>query len=118
VFESCAHGDKSGRCVDCLKAYGMRWRANNPGRTVSSNRLRQYGVSPEQYEAMLHAQDFRCKLCRVPDVACTKSLAIDHDHATGEIRGLLCSSCNSGIGKLGDNLEGLERAVAYLKGEV
>ncbi len=40
---------------------------------------------------------------------------IDHDHATGKIRGVLCPSCNTGIGKLGDNIEGLRRALAYLE---
>jgi hypothetical protein len=40
---------------------------------------------------------------------------VDHDHETGAIRGLLCKHCNSSLGKLGDNLEGLMRAVDYLK---
>src|SRR5262245_7825699 len=43
-------------------------------------------------------------------------LHLDHDHATGSIRGWLCRTCNVGIGALGDTLESLERAVAYLKG--
>ena len=44
-----------------------------------------------------------------------KKLCVDHDHETGEFRGWLCNDCNASIGKLGDNLEGLMRAVAYLK---
>jgi hypothetical protein len=40
---------------------------------------------------------------------------VDHCHETGKIRGLLCHSCNTGIGKLGDNLEGLQKAVSYLE---
>jgi hypothetical protein len=47
----------------------------------------------------------------------TENLLVDHDHQTGKFRGWLCKTCNIGIGKLGDNLSGLERAVLYLKRE-
>jgi hypothetical protein len=42
-------------------------------------------------------------------------LCLDHNHETGKFRGWLCDNCNTGIGKLGDTVEGLERAIAYLK---
>ena len=43
---------------------------------------------------------------------------IDHDHKTGEFRGWLCRNCNTGLGSLGDTIEGLERGIKYLKGEL
>ena len=43
-----------------------------------------------------------------------KALCVDHDHTTGEIRGLLCANCNLGLGALGDNVRSLKRALAYL----
>lgn len=53
----------------------------------------------------------RCELCRRP----TKKLRFDHDHKTGQFRGWICNPCNTGLGKLGDNVKGLERALAYLR---
>jgi hypothetical protein len=54
-----------------------------------------------------------CELCNDP-VSDKRRLALDHDHKTGAFRGWLCTSCNTGIGKLGDSIEGLMKAVAYL----
>ncbi|MCI4340485.1 MAG: endonuclease VII domain-containing protein [Thermoplasmata archaeon] len=44
-----------------------------------------------------------------------KKLVVDHDHKTEKVRGLLCAGCNGSLGKLGDDVEGLERAIAYLR---
>ncbi len=75
-------------------------------------RRRNYGLSDEDYEGILLNQDGRCDLCH--DDECT-SFHIDHDHDTRTVRGLLCSNCNTGIGKLGDNIRGLQRALGYLQ---
>lgn len=58
-------------------------------------------------------EDGLCKLCGKHDA----HLNMDHDHATGAFRGYLCRNCNMGLGKLGDTIEGLERALTYLRGE-
>lgn len=66
---------------------------------------------------MAAKQDGRCAICRRPPSGTTKRqrfLQVDHDHATGTIRGLLCNECNTAIGRLGDNVEGLLRALRYL----
>jgi hypothetical protein len=52
----------------------------------------------------------KCECCKQID-----KLVVDHDHTTGKFRGWLCKRCNLGIGKLGDNLEGLKKAVKYLE---
>jgi hypothetical protein len=66
------------------------------------------------YTKMYADQGGVCAVCGKvnPD---DSSLAVDHCHETGKIRGLLCSKCNSGIGMLGDNIEGLQAALDYLK---
>lgn len=77
--------------------------------------MSSYGINSDAYSEMLTSQCGVCAVCgRTPELN-RKKLAIDHCHKTGEIRGLLCSSCNIGIGNLGDDLDGLMRAVAYLK---
>lgn len=52
-----------------------------------------------------------CECCHKPPV---KHFCLDHDHITGQFRGWICDRCNTGIGKLGDSIEGLENALLYL----
>lgn len=59
---------------------------------------------------ILESQMGLCAICKRP-----KKLNVDHDHKTGEIRGLLCSRCNLGLASFGDSIEGLEKAIDYLK---
>lgn len=75
---------------------------------------RKYGITEEQYEDILEAQAGKCGIChRKPK---TRRLAVDHNHKTGEVRGLLCSRCNHGLlGHAHDSIEMLERAIEYLK---
>jgi hypothetical protein len=77
--------------------------------------LGRYGISTEQYEAVLAAQGGRCACCGSVANASGKRLFVDHDHVTGAVRGVLCHKCNAGIGSLGDNIEGVRRALAYLE---
>lgn len=72
---------------------------------------KRLGVDPEAAERAFQAAT-ECACCRAP-----KGLyfAVDHDHATGQVRGVLCIKCNTGIANLGDNLEGVMRAVQYLQ---
>lgn len=79
------------------------------------HRLRtEYGLSVAEYEKMVESQGGVCAICSKPDPKFS-NLAVDHCHSTGKIRGLLCRLCNTGIGALGDNVDGLLRALDYLK---
>jgi len=64
---------------------------------------------------MFTEQKSKCACCGIHQNELTNRFAVDHDHDTGLIRGLLCHICNTGIGKLGDNIEGLMRALNYLE---
>lgn len=77
--------------------------------------LSKYGISAAEYDAMLAAQGGLCACCGVSENRNGKRLFVDHSHLTGEIRGLLCHACNAGVGLLGDNIEGVKRALAYLE---
>lgn len=74
-------------------------------------RAHKYDISPDEYETMEMAQAGLCAIC---EKAPADSLRVDHDHATGRVRALLCHSCNAGIGQLGDDANLLMRAAAYL----
>lgn len=75
-------------------------------------RLRRFGLSDEDYEALFSRQDGRCAICQV---AFIKTPHIDHNHATGSVRGLLCGPCNQGVGQFDDSPERLAAAIRYLE---
>ena len=74
----------------------------------------KYGITPEHYDVMYEEQGGCCKICNRHQTEFQKRLAVDHDHNTGAVRSLLCPSCNSGIGKLGDNIDVVRNALDYL----
>lgn len=80
-----------------------------------------YGISLEQYEAMLAAQDNGCAICggeHTPEdrwKSGLRNLRVDHDHKTGVVRGLLCYHCNIGLGHFRDDPELIAKALSYLK---
>jgi hypothetical protein len=73
---------------------------------------KRFGISAETYRAILLAQGGRCAICRGQSVR--GPLAVDHDHATGQIRGLLCTLCNRGLGAFRDDPAFLQAAASYL----
>jgi hypothetical protein len=75
--------------------------------------LRDYGLSVEDYVAILESQGGVCAYCQAEPG--NKSLAVDHDHETGAVRGLLCGPCNTALGRFGDNVDGLLRALDYVR---
>ena len=91
-----------------------RYRAN-PDLYKRINRKselkRFYGLTPEQYNAIISRQGGACAICEKE-----KELNVDHIHGTRNVRGLLCRGCNCGLGNFGDSVELMQRAIVYLKG--
>ena len=93
------------------------------GQAASRNAkfLRNYGLTLAAYDVRLAEQAGVCAICRQPETARwrrtgrTKTLAVDHNHVTGSIRGLLCHKCNFMIGLADDDVARLQAAVAYLE---
>lgn len=75
----------------------------------------KFGISVEQYKAMLSTQDGVCLICKQPPSGRFKRLAVDHCHKTNKIRGLLCVKCNRVIGYLRDDPVVADAAAAYLR---
>lgn len=79
--------------------------------------LAQYGLTPASYEELLKSQDHACAICRSTDPRhWSGRFQIDHDHDTGKVRGLLCASCNGGLGLFRDDPKRLAVAITYLMG--
>lgn len=74
-----------------------------------------YGITLDDYNAVLKKQRGRCAICGSKDPRGRASFAVDHDHNTGTIRGLLCIPCNLGIGNLNDDPKVLQKAARYIK---
>lgn len=112
-------------CMDCRAASARELnRKPSAVRTRRAWRLRRtYGIEPGEYAARYIEQGGLCPICRqsIPnlledlDVDMRVGAGIDHCHATGRVRGLLCSGCNRGLGSFNDDVERLQRAIEYLK---
>ena len=101
-----------GTCKRCSKT---RYKKTPESRFAS--RCARYGVTPEWFKEQLERQDHVCAICRsTPNNGRYKDFVIDHDHATGLVRGLLCSNCNYLLGLADDDIERLDRAIRYLRG--
>jgi hypothetical protein len=100
------------KAKDCPK-----YRAPNWSGLEKEDRIMQsmYGISLEEFKKLLEYQQGKCAICE-KDISFNRSrINVDHCHETDKVRGLLCSGCNTGLGHLGDNLAGLQRAVTYLE---
>lgn len=108
-------------------AWLRAWRKRTPGlafKRYHRARMRnKYGMPPERYDYLLLAQHSKCLICKsfmhIPTadsrVRNGKSVVVDHDHETGEVRGLLCNNCNRALGLFSHNVETLELAHRYMK---
>ena len=88
---------------------------------VKQRKWKAAGIDADRYQEMLKAQGGVCAICACPEKhrdglsGKPKDLAVDHDHATGIVRALLCSACNTALGLFNDSPELLDKARAYLK---
>jgi hypothetical protein len=102
-------------------ARSMAWKKANRAAYRMARRewelQTKYGMSTAEYAAMLAAQDEVCAICRTDDPGRGKAWCVDHDHATGRVRGLLCWSCNNGLGLFADDPVRLKAAIEYLEGD-
>ena len=95
---------------DYQRNYQRKRRRKNLAEVQAYARLRNYGLTPEQFEVMMEAQEGQCAIC-------TRFLTnpvVDHDHLTGDIRGLLCPKCNTALGMFEDSIANLMQAAHYL----
>lgn len=76
---------------------------------------RKYGITKEQYDNLLQQQGGGCAICGRTEEPDGRKLSIDHDHNTGDVRGILCNNCNNGLGSFGDDIEGMHKAINYLQ---
>lgn len=110
-------------CKGCSKTTTYHYRNSEKGKVrVAVARLKSslkyYQLTEKMYNTMLEAQNYVCAICKRPERhvvrGATKRLAVDHCHATGKVRGLLCAHCNQGIGRFDDDPSLLMAAADYV----
>ena len=109
-----------GKCKKCYIKKGQE--IYDPVKNRDYNLQYRYGITLEEYNTMLEEQNGECAVCGTDDPkgrqsgrGKVKGFYVDHNHETGEIRGLLCNNCNRSIGLFNDDPSILEKAVLYLR---
>jgi len=115
------------KCQDCAKAL---WKKNKAAKRTAKRKadfkatskmdfgydlMKNYRLTYEEYQKMYVTQKGCCDCCGAHESKFKRKLHVDHDHETGQVRGLLCTKCNPGMGYFDDKIEKLEMAIAYLK---
>jgi hypothetical protein len=96
-------------CKPCHNAKGKQTYIRLYGSTREYHLRRRYGIGQADVDLMLAAQGNKCAVCDKPDPE-----HVDHDHASGAVRGMLCFNCNQALGNVRDSVQVLERLSAYL----
>lgn len=122
LFGRCGtKGYRRNHCNSCRSKQSSLYFKTGRGKRVrsESDRWRRikksYGLSREDYNRLLQKQNMTCGICGSPDPGRITTFVVDHCHETHRVRGLLCLNCNSGLGLLGDNLAGIDKAANYLR---
>jgi len=109
---------RSGGCKVCRALINKKWetekRLKDPDWQKKKRLKADWGLTLEEYQEMLNQQNNKCAICGSTDLK-GKQRAIDHNHTTGKIRGILCNNCNNGLGRFKDNINFLQNAIKYLK---
>lgn len=100
---------------EALLAGNKSWRARNPDKAFAFVLKTRYGISLAEYRRLLDKQGGGCAICGTKDWGKRNRPCVDHDHATGRVRGLLCINCNTGIGMFDDDPDRMRLAIRYLE---
>ena len=123
-YQTVRNGSPYGYHGKCKSCYVKRQQENyDPIKKRDENLKRVYGIGIEEYNTLLEKQNNRCAICESTDPKGRKSgrgggvdvFYVDHDHKTGNVRGLLCNICNRTMGYIGENSNVLEEMINYLQ---
>lgn len=106
------------RCLACCRFSSARFKRDNPTKVLEYTYQRRYGISIAQKHAMVMAVGAKCESCGSSNSGKPKSdpvmgFCVDHDHATGKIRGILCVHCNAALGQLKNSPDVIVRLLNY-----
>lgn len=105
------------QCKECTK----EWYRSPVGKISlrKAHLKQQYSITLDEYDELLEKQEHCCAICGIhssmANLGGGNHLAVDHNHDTGQIRGLLCATCNTGIGKFKESVATLQSAINYIQ---
>lgn len=113
---------KNGRaryCHPCFRVYRNNYYKSHATSWWEGRLKKVYGISGEQYKALLESQDGKCAICSNPEFQKGRGgkvnpLSVDHCHSSGAVRGLLCGRCNRVVGLLHEDLNLLKKVELYI----
>lgn len=102
--------------LEKVRKWRRDWSKQNPDKVFAQKLRSTYGISLETYQILLDIQNKVCAICGKEEPNKKyKTLGVDHNHNTGQIRGLLCTKCNTAIGLLNEDLDLINKVIIYLK---
>lgn len=101
-------------CNACFNSSRKIYRDNNLSMIRRINLRKRYNITIDEYEKILLSQNGVCAICRKNNLI-KRRFAVDHNHKTNKIRGILCYKCNVGLGSFEDDTTLLQKAILYLK---
>lgn len=104
-------------CKPCHKNANRNWRMRNGNGQVRNWQNRGLDFTLDDYDLLYKRQEGKCAICSATQSVEGRELSVDHNHKTGEVRGLLCFNCNTILGKVKDDPLLLMKAALYLQGE-
>ncbi len=106
----------NGVCSKCIKKYRYKYRYSDKYKksTLDYGLRKKYNITLVEYDVMFKEQGGVCKICGKKQLEKFHRLAVDHDHKTGKVRGLLCQACNGMLGLAKDDITTLSNAIKYL----
>lgn len=110
---ACARDGRGTYCKPCHNRIGRENRRKHHGSRGYHLKCR-YGITQEDFDKMVEEQAGCCAICQSPPSG-VKPWHVDHNHYTGQVRGILCHSCNTALGNFNDDPNLLRRAVEYLE---
>jgi len=96
------------------REYRQRRHLQDPEFHRRKDLWKRYNITIEDFDKMYQDQGSKCKICRIDIPYRGNTIAVDHCHKTGKVRGILCVNCNIGIGHFSDDKDILQKAIDYL----
>ena len=118
VLSNAIQSDADHTTSEGARAYQKEYNTSFPDKIKHNSLMYKFGIGLPEYIQMAVDRDNKCDICGRPErqvrAGKVKALAVDHDHKTGAVRGLLCCDCNQALGKFEDSKDLLTSAIAYL----
>jgi hypothetical protein len=110
-------GRKNGRvtrCKGCVFILHKEWSKTAPNTSRNRNLKSKYGITEDDYDVLFESQQNKCAICETIKDHTHKKMAVDHNHKTNKIRGILCTHCNTALGLFKEDPQLLIKAAKYL----